>query len=355
MLCAVCVVPGAIALTGCSGGDAKGNDGDATALLNTAFDKSVKSADLKLDAELKIQGLKGFDGPLKLRASGPFITSKTTIPEANIDLDLGGVSQGQSLQVGFLSTGQRAFLKFGGQYYEQPQASVTQANKQLSADRVSKKPALGINPKKWLRGAKMEGDQTVGGVPSEHVSARVDVRSLLKDLNSVAKKGSNAIGGATAPQPLTKQRLDEAADTIKNPTFDVYVGKKDGLVHRVSGNLSLSVPKASQGKANGITGGSLRFTLDLTNPNGAQKVAPPASSRPISELSTQLGGASALQGLGGGLGSATPATPTDPTTTAPGTATTPSSDAFKRYSACLDKAKPDDTRALSRCRSELQK
>lgn len=352
---AVVAVSGAATLAACGGGSSGGNDGDATQLLDAAFARSIKSADVKLDAELKIRGLKGFSGPLKLQASGPYVGSKTTVPKANLDVNVGGVSQGQSLQVGLLSTGDRAFLKFGGELYEQPQAKVAQANKELRADKASKKPTLGIDPKSWLREATMKGDQTVGGVPSEHVSAKVDVKSLLKDLNGVARKGTNAIGGATAPQPLSQKRLSEAADTIKDPTFDVYVGKKDGLVHRVSGTLTLSVPKADQAKAKGITGGSLRFTLDLTDPNGSQTVTAPASSRPISELSSQLGGAAALRGLSGRSGTGTGTTPADPSTTSPGTSATPSTAAFKRYSDCLDKAKPGDTQAIARCRSELQK
>lgn len=353
----VVAIPGAAAVTGCGGSDAKGNDGDATALIDTAFDKSIKSSDLKLDAELKIQGLQGFDKPIRLQASGPYIASTTTVPKLDLDVSLGGAGQGQSLQTGFLSTGDRAFLKFGGEFYEQPQATVTAANKQLRQDKGSKQNALGIDPKSWLRGAKMQDDATIDGVKSSHVSVKVDVRSMLKDLNSVARKGSTALGGATAPKPLDQKRLNEAADTIRSPTFDVYVGKDDGLVHRVSGNLALSVPKKDRAQASGISGGSLRFTLDLSKPNGGQTVKAPATSRPISELSTQLGGAAALGGLAGGAGGSatTPATP--PTTTpdpAGGSTATPSSESFKRYADCLDKAKPEDTQALTRCRSELK-
>lgn len=339
---------GAIAVTGCGTSDSKGNDRDATKMINTAFDRSIASANVKLDAQLKIEGLKGVNKPIRLQASGPYIKSTTTIPKLDIDLTIGGAGQGQTLQTGLLSTGDRAFLKFGGEYYEQPQATVTAANAQLRREKASKKSTtLGVDPKSWLREAKTQGTETIDGVKSTHVSAKVDVKSLLKDLNSLAKKGSTAVGGATTPQPLDQKRLDEAASTIKDPTFDIYVGKDDGLVHRISGNLALSVPKKDQAQANGISGGSLQFTLDLTKPNGGQTVTAPQSSRPISELSTQLGGAAALGGLMGGSG-----TTTTPST--PGTPTTPDSAAFKAYSACLDKAKPDDTKALTRCRSKLK-
>jgi hypothetical protein len=356
VLLAGVVVPAALAASGCGGSDSNGNQGDAKALLNRAFDKPVKSADVKLNAELKVQGVPGFDKPIRVQASGPYITQKGTLPKLDIDLTLGAQGQGQSLQTGLLSTGTRAFLKFGGEYYEQPQANVARANKQLSSDKGSGKSradALGIDPASWIRDAKMEDSQKVGGVDSDHVSARIDVRKVLADLNRVAEKGAGAVGGSSTPQPLAKAQLDQAAKTVKDPTFDIYVGKSDGFVHRVSGNLALAVPKADRSKANGITGGSLQFTLDLTHTNGGQTVEAPASSRPISDLSKQLGGAAALGALGGSSG-----TDTTPQTTTPapsGTSTTPDSAAFKRYADCLDKAKPGDTRAISRCSTLLNR
>jgi hypothetical protein len=357
VLLAAAVVPGAVAVAGCGGSDSNGNDGDAKALLDKAFHKRVKSADVKLNAELRIQGVPGFDKPIRVEAAGPYIAQKGTLPKLDIDLQLGAQGQGQSLQTGFLSTGTRAFLKFGGEYYEQPQANVARANRQLgsgSGSGKSRANALGIDPASWIRDAKMEDSQKVGGVDSDHVSARVDVRRVLTDLNRVARKGAGAVGGATTARPLTKQQLDQAAKTVKDPTFDIYVGKSDGTVHRVSGNLALSVPEADRSKANGITGGSLRFTMDLSHTNGSQTVQAPKSARPISDLSKQLGGAAALGALGGASGTDTTPQTTTPSTGS-GTSTTPDSAAFKRYADCLDKAKPDDTQAITRCSALLSR
>jgi hypothetical protein len=355
VLLAGVVVPAALAASGCGGSDSSGNEGDAKALLDRAFDKSVKSADLKLDAELRLQGVPGFNKPIRVQAAGPYIAQKGTLPKLDVDLALGAQGQGQSLQTGFLSTGTRAFLKFGGEYYEQPQANVARANRQLGSNKGSGKTradALGIDPASWIRDAKMQDSQKVGGVESDHVSARVDVRRVLADLNRVAKKGAGAVGGSSTAKPLTTAQLDQAAKTVKDPTFDIYVGKSDGMVHRVSGNLALAVPEADRSKANGITGGTLRFTLDLTHTNGSQKVEAPDRSRPISDLSKQLGGAAALGALGGASGTDTTPQATTPSSPS-GTSTSPDSAAFKSYADCLDKAKPGDTQAISRCSALL--
>ncbi len=348
LLC-IAVVAVAIAASGC-GGDSGGNQSDATDMLHRAFAKPVHSADVKLDGELRLDGLPGFDKPIRIQASGPYVTSRDTIPKADMDLKIGAQGQGQSLQTGFLSTGDRAFLKFGGEYYEQPAANVAQANRQIRAGKGkgSQPNGLGVDASSWVRDAKMKGQEKLGGVQTDHVSARIDVRKVLGDLNRLAKKGTNAVGGATTPQPLSAKTLDDAAKTVKDPTFDVYVGKDDGLVHRMSGNLALSVPAADRSRANGITGGSLRFTLDLTHANGNQKIGAPANPRPISDLSKQLGGAAALGALGGSQGTPPP-TATTPSPSGGGQTTTPDPASFKRYARCLDKAKPGDTQALSRC------
>lgn len=356
VLLAVAAVMCAAVATGCGSGSST-NEGDATDLLARAFDKPINSADVKLDGELKIEGIPGFDKPLRVQASGPYVKGRGTIPKVDMDLKIGAQGQGQSVQTGFLSTGDRAFLKFGGEYYEQPAANVAQANRQLRSGKAGGSSAVGFDPKSWVRDAKMEDEEKVAGVQADHVSARLDVRKLLEDLNGLARKGTNAVGGATTPQPLSQKDLDRAAASVKDPSFDIYVGKDDGLVHRMSGNLALSVPQADRSRANGITGGSLRFSLDLTKTNGGQTIEAPAKSRPISDLSKQLGGAAALGALGGGQG-ILPTTPPTPGTTTPapsggGTTSTPDPTAFKRYADCLDKAKPGDTRALSRCSALL--
>jgi hypothetical protein len=358
LLLGLAVLP--VAAAGCGGGDDDGGSDDATALIEKAFGNPIKSADVKLQAELKVQGLQGLnDTPIQLSATGPYIGGKDKLPQLDMDVKLGARGQGQSLETGILSTGDRAYVKFGGEYYEQPKANVDAANRDLAKQPKGRKNALGVDPGTWVTDAKTEGDEKVGGVETTHVSARVDVKKLLADLNDLARKGAGAVGGTTAPQPLTEKQLSDAAKTVKDPSFDIYVAKDDETIRRMSGNLSLAVPKGEQSQTNGITGGSLRFTLEMTDVNGDQKVEQPAKSRPLSDLSRQLGGAAALGGaLGGGQSGGSGTTTTPPATTTPdstgGASGANDPDAIRRYIACLDRTSPSDNAARERCRSELQ-
>jgi len=348
-----------LALSGCGGGK---SEEDVEALLDRAFKQSVKSADVKIDAELKIDGLQGFERPVRLEAAGPYIGGDKQLPTVDIDLKIGAAEAGQTVNSGFLSTGDRAFVKFGGEFYEQSKADVARANAELAkgsgGDRGSLSE-LGLNPRAWVIDAKGEDDEKVGGVQTEHVSGKLDVRRLFADLNKLVTRSAGAVGGAPAgtPDPLSASDLDELTEVVENPTFDIYVGKEDDVIRRVSGNLTVKVPEKDRAKVNGISGGRLRFSLELAKVNGDQAVEAPAKSRPIADLTRQLRGAGALGALGG---SGASPNPQDPATTTPGTApAVPQAgdggvETFRDYSDCLDKARPDDTEALSRCAELLR-
>jgi hypothetical protein len=349
-----------LALAGLAGCGGSKSEEDVEALLDRAFKQSIKSADVKIDAELKIEGLQGVDRPVRLEASGPYIGGDKQLPKVDIDLKIGAAEAGQTVSSGFLSTGDRAFVKFGGEFYEQKKEDVARANAELAKgsgkDRGSLSE-LGLNPRAWVIEAKGEDDETVGGVETEHVSGKLDVRALFKDMNKLVERSAGAVGGAPqgTPRALSDSDLDELADVVENPTFDIYVGKEDDTIRRVSGNLSMKVPEKDRARVNGISGGSLRFSVELTKVNGDQNVEAPAKSRPIADLTSQLRGAGALGALGGSGGSG--AQPPAATTPTPGAVPEQEGggvETFQEYSKCLDEARPDDTAALSRCAELLR-
>ncbi len=339
---AVFLIGAIIAALGCGGG---GSDTDAQALLDRAFKQPIDSADLKLDGEIQVKGSPALARPLRIEASGPFRNNEGKLPSADLELNLGG--GGQTVQTGFLSTGDRAFVKFQDVYYEQPRSKVAQANRSIGnrAGRKTSLKALGLDPRRWLEDAHDEGDEKVAGTDTSHVSGKLDVSRMVEDFNGFVKRSGGAIGGATGrvPRPLTKRQQDKVSEIVKDPSFDVYVAKDDDTVRRISGHLELDVPKGDRSSVGGIEGGSISFTIELAKVNGNQKIEAPAKARPLSDLTQSLGTSSLGGGGGSGSGSAPP-----PSGSGPG------SKAFKRYADCLDKADPQDTDALQRCAELLQ-
>ncbi len=357
------VVLAALLISAC-GGEEKQDEG-VTALLDRALSRSIDSADLALDAQLEIQGLDGFDAPIRLQAGGPFTNGEgESLPTFDIDVDVDAQDAGQSVAGGFVSTGDRAFVKFGGEFYEQPQEDVARANDELEQRDTSKRgsslKALGLDPGSWVADGRSEGSEDIAGVATRHVSARLNVRAMLSDLNGLVERSQDTVGGVTpgTPQPLTSAELDQIAGVAQDPRFDVYVGEKDGLVRRISGNLELVVPQEDRAAVGGIEGGSVRFSIELADVNGDQEVDTPQNPRPIADLAQQLGGLGTLgSGALGGSPEAAPETgaePQAPAAPAPGGTEAPDADALQEYADCLDEARPDDTEQLTRCAELLR-
>jgi hypothetical protein len=176
---------------------------------------------------------------------------------------------------------------------------------------------------------------------------------VVQDFNDVLKRSGGALGGATGqtpPRPLSQSDLDKVEDVVKDPSFDVYVGKEDNVIRRVAGRVELDVPEGDRDQVGGIEGGSLSFSIEFSKVNGNQRIEAPANARPISDLAGSLG-AGALGGGGSGSGSGGGSAPTAP----PPSGSSPNSDAFKRYADCLDRADPQDTDALQRCAELLRR
>jgi hypothetical protein len=362
-----------VALASCGGGD---DQDDVEGLLDRAFSGGIRSADLKLDAELRLEGSPSLERPVRLQASGPFISNEDRLPSADIEVKLGSDGGGQTVTTGVLLTGDRAFVKFQDVYYEQPRAQVRRANRALRRNRSrdSSLSELGFDPRGWLAAAQDEGEADVAGVKTRHVSGTLDVESMLRDFNRFLRRSGQAVGRATgqaAPQTLSAAQIRSITAAVENPRFDVYTGKEDGLVRRVSGRLDFELPESSRAELGGIRAGAIEFSLELADVNGDQEIEPPAKARPISALTRSLGGQSALEGLGSGiesgssdeLGESTPEI--EPPSNGDGSqgqgqlppesTTTPEAEDFREYAECLDEARPEDTEALQRCAELLER
>jgi hypothetical protein len=360
---AVLLLLPALALGGCGGGDDKRSVED---ILDQAFRQEIESADLRVEAELELTGGVSAGRPARIEATGPFRSNKGKLPSVDIELNVGAEGAGQTIRTGFLSTGDRAFVKFQDVFYEQPRAEVRRANRTIArnARKRGSLRALGLDPRSWLGQAKDEGEEEIGGVTTQHVSGTLDVGAVMRNINQFVRRSGSAIGGSSGesmPAPLSAEDIRRIGDVVRDPTFDVYVGKDDDIIRRVSGRLEFAVPQDSRQDLGGLEGGTFTFSVELSDVNGDQESEAPARARPLSALTNSLG-AGALEGLGGdpGGGDAMPVVPEDPdppSAGAGGGATDGASsetEAFREYTECLDQARPEDTEALQECADLLQ-
>jgi hypothetical protein len=343
----LCVALSAALLSACGSGDSD----DVSATLNKAFSTPIKSARIDLEVTLKLDGIKQLNGPVKLSVQGPYETGGSkTIPKA--DWDIAASAAGQNFSAGFISTGDNAWVGFQGQNYEVGKDSVAQVNEQIkqAAGENERKglSQFGIDPRDWLKDAKDEGDEKVGGVDTDHVSATLDVGKFIDDLNQLVKKAGSSTG--TSAQ-ITASQKKQIEDVVKNPRFDVYAGKDDNVIRRLSADLSFTVPSEQQSQLNGLKSGTLSFSIEFADVGKPQTITAPQSAKPLSELTSQLGGLGNV--LGGGTGGASGSGSSGSGSSGSGSGG-PSAEALQAYSTCLQKADPSNSAELQKC-AELLK
>jgi hypothetical protein len=332
-------------LAACGGG---GEDPDKVLKDTFSGAKKVASGKLDLTLTLKAEGAPNLRGPVTVKLTGPFQSQgDKKLPKFDFDLALS--ASGQTFRAGAVSTGSSGFLKFQGQAYSVPErifAQFKQGYERSQAQREGTKEnqsfaSLGVNPENWLKDPENEGEEDVGGVKTTHIASGVDLPKLLDDVNRILSRARGQLGaqGQQLPDQLTPQQRKAVQDAIEDVSFDVYTGKDDKTLRRMTIKVKFEIPEAQRQRAQGLSGGELTFDLVIDDLNKAQTVNPPASPRPFDELAQAARGAlGGLGGLGGGGASGG------------GTATTPPAagggdEKAQRYLQCLNEAGGDVAKA----------
>ena len=364
LVLSLCVLlAAALGLAACGSGSS-GSGSSPQDVLRATFgpNRPVKSGRLDLGLSLDAKGLQGVTGPVALRLTGPFASGKDArLP--TFDLTLGVLAGAQRYDAGAVSTGDKGFVRFQGQAYalspalfQQFKDGFAKASAQSGAKGSTTFKALGIDPLRWLKDPQGRGDEDVAGTPTRHVAAQVDVGKFLDDVNVLlGKADSIGVAGSTAakvPSRLTAQQIATIKGAVRSASFDVWSGKDDKTLRRMVIKVAFDVPPAARASAKGLQSGTLTLNLAIAGLNQPQTVRAPASSRPLSELTSAL---SAL--TGGATGGTTAPSTTTPGTTTPPAATTPPASgsgapSSSKYLDCLSAA-GDDIAKVQRCASLL--
>lgn len=366
LLALVLVALAAISLAACGDDSSK-----AKALLKQTFSGGhhVRSGNLTVSLNLTAQGSSSLRGPISVTLTGPFQSQGgTQIPK--FDLTAAVNAQGQNISAGAVSTGDQGFVKFQGTNYVVPanvfdqfKTSYVQTRQRNQSSQQTKNgfKKLGIDPLDWLKNPKIVGNEAVAGVQTIHIKSQIDVSKFVDDISRLVKNaGSLGVPNANRlpSNGLTAAQKKKLVSAIKKSEFDVWTGKDDKILRKFQANVSA----ASNGKSSDFT-----FAVQIANLDQPQTVSAPTSTKPLSQLTSQLGSLGALgglNGLGGGSGGsgATPGAGG----AAPGSGATPgaggaapstggaTSDKVKKYTACLQQAQGDIAKTQA-CASLLNK
>jgi hypothetical protein len=338
-----------LALTGCGGG---GSSKDARALIDKAFKSSIGSAQVTLNIEAKINGVAALQQPISLKVAGPYKSNgKGKLPSFDWNVSVGG--GGQAFSAGLISTGDNVFVNFQGTAYEVGAAQVAKLNQQSGSGKTLKD--FGIDPQAWVKNPQEKGSENVDGVDTTHVGADVDIAKMFTDFNKTIQH-AGALGTA-APSQLTPDQISKIEHVVKNPKFDIFVGKSDNVIRRLSVSVDFQIPSSASAQFQGATGGTLSFTIDFAKVGQPVTITAPPNPHPIAELQQQLGGLGAgLNGLGGsgsgGGSSGSGSSGSGSGSGSSGSGPTPAQ--FQKYSQCVQKANPSDTAAIQKCTQLLK-
>jgi hypothetical protein len=340
----------ATAVVACGGGGDSGSE-SPNQVLDQTFSSStpvVNSGDLGLKLTVTNSGAQ--PSKFDLQLSGPFESEgegKVSKLDVNVKVDSSG--QGQSKNVNFdgglISTGTAAFVSYKGNDYHAPSSfldqfkSVTQAQGALqgqnkTAQRLLK--LLGIDdPKSLLTNLKNEGEADVEGATTIHVSGDLDVNKTFDAVeNALRTAGAiGALGGSSSNLPSPEQ-LNKLRDAIKQAHFDLYSGKDDHILRRLTVALSVELPSGPVDKFD------IAFDYSLGKVNEPQTIEAPPNAKPFAQLLKQLGvSASQLGGVGNlGLGAGTPSVGGGGATTVTPPAGGGSAQKDQKYIQCLGQA-----------------
>ena len=347
-----------VGLAACGGSSTSGAAGSAASsnprtLLKQTFSTShtVKSGVLQVSLVIDPTGSSTLSTPVSLTLGGPFQSrGPHQTPESSFTVT--GSALGKKGSFGVISTATGAYTRLQGATYQLPrsdfkklQSGIAGGSSTGSAPGLS---TLGIDPSHWLTAPKIVGTETVDGARTEHLRSAVDVPAFISDLNTLLAKESKATSAASSagvPTRISPATAGKIAAAVRSPTVDVWTGKSDSTLRRLTVAATIPVSGRASAELGGMTSAALKLSLNYAQLNQAQTIAAPAHARPYSELRTKLASLGAeIQGAFGtnlnGAGS-----------TASGAAGS-SAGKVSRYSRCITAAAGDVTK-MQKCASLL--
>ena len=356
---AVAATVASLLMIGCGG--ASGTQSPAAVLKQTfGPHPPIHSYKLDLAIGIDVKGIKSLSKPLALRLDGPYVNSAPRqLPRFNLNVAING--SGQTFAATATTTADKAFITIAGtpyvlpdQLFQQFKAGYSQASAQTPKQSSTSFSALGLSPSNWLVSPRRLADARVGDAETIHIAANVNVPRLLQDVSKLLGRASQlGISVPNAPKTITPQQQQAIAQAVKSANVDIYTGRDDKILRRLSVAVSLAVAPQSRRLVGGLQSGTIVVDYMRSELGKIQSIPVPANPHPLSELLNAAGAngtaGGALSGLTGGQGAAAAgsqaaaqaATGTGAATQSAGASQSAGAAAPKAYLDCLSSASGD--------------
>src|SRR5947209_6130220 len=277
--CAIAVA--SFLISGCGGAPT-----DVASVLKQTFGPHppVHSYNLDLAIGIDVQGVKNLSKPIALRLAGPYVNSAPRqLPKFNLDVAING--SGQTFAATATATSNKAYITVAGtpyvlpdQLFSQFKAGYSQASAQ-SPRQSSSFSALGLNPSAWLLSPHRLADAKVGDAQTIHIAAGVDVPRLLQDVSKLLGRASQlGISVPGAPKAVTPAQQQAIAQAVRSASVDIYTGRDDRILRRLSVSVALAVPPQSRHLIGGLSSGIIVVNYQRTQLNKVATIPAPANA-----------------------------------------------------------------------------
>jgi len=281
-----------------------GGSNQAARLLRETFSgrHRVTSGQLAMTLSVTPQGASALHGPLVLSVSGPFQSlgpGRLPASAFTVSVSAAGPSAGATIT----STGSSGYVTFQGESYRLPQATFEQLESSFAdlgaapgAGGSGVAGRLGIHPQQWVSNPQIVGDEAINGTNTTRIRAAINMRALLRDLNTFLQRAAAAgvPGAGSLLSPSDRQRI---AAEVQHPTLNVWTGVSDKTLRRME--VDLGVPVGGQLSALLGRSAAISLTMQYADLNQPQTITAPRHLRPYSEFQAKL--RVLVQDLEGGL------------------------------------------------------
>jgi hypothetical protein len=248
---------------------------DSQRILSQTADNlaEIHSGDLTL--RLVVSPREGTKGRVGFELRGPFALRPGGLPVAKVAYTQ--ITGDREATATFISTGAKAYAEINGKAYELPPDATESVRRAASGGNGG---LGGLDISSWVEHPAVEQGGLVGGAPTDHVSADLDVVSAANGLLGLVRQL-----GRDAPT-LEGDQAKQLQDAVESSSFDVWSGSQDHLLRRLvlKAKLGFDVPSSLQRALGEVVGARVEFELGISKPNQPVSVAPPVNPLPSSQL-----------------------------------------------------------------------
>ena len=247
-------------LCGCGGG---GHDRvDPRTMLDQAAAHPIRSAQLDIDATLRLDGSGALSEPIHVHLEGPYLSNgSAALPR--FDWRANASAVGFPVGGHLVSTGDNVYLTVYGNQYQVGEASVAALNDRI-ATAASSGPAP--SPSQWLIRPTVVGEGSAGGVDCELISGGPRWDLFADELGALT-----GAAGSAAP--------------VISGSGTVCVGYDDRVLHGLDLDARLTFPPEARARLGGASGAHIEADVEISEVGERQQIATPHGQyRPIQDL-----------------------------------------------------------------------